>query len=47
MAEFTLPQHSKVKKGKIHPSPEGAERTKTFHVYRWSPDDEDNPRMDS
>ncbi|MGB2097289.1 MAG: 2Fe-2S iron-sulfur cluster-binding protein, partial [Candidatus Puniceispirillales bacterium] len=47
MAEFTLPKHSKVQKGKIHPAPEGATRSKTFHIYRWSPDDEDNPRMDS
>jgi len=47
MAEFTLPQNSKVKKGKIHPRPEGATRTKTFNIYRWSPDDDANPRMDS
>ena len=47
MAEFSLPQHSKVQKGKIHPKPEGAMRTKTFNIYRWSPEDEGNPRMDT
>ncbi len=47
MAKFTLPQHSKVQKGKIHSPPDEGTRLKTFHVYRWSPDDDDNPRMDS
>lgn len=47
MAQFTLPRNSKVQKGKIHPAPAGATRTKTFHIYRWSPDDEANPRLDS
>lgn len=47
MAEFSLPQHSKVQKGKIHPKPEGAMRTKTFNIYRWSPEDDGNPRMDT
>jgi len=47
MAEFSLPQHSKVQKGKIHPKPEGAMRTKTLNIYRWSPEDDGNPRMDT
>ena len=47
MAEFTLPRNSKVRKGKIHPGPSGAGNTKTFNIYRWSPDDDDNPRMDT
>jgi len=47
MAEFSLPPHSNVQKGKIHPKPEGAMRTKTFNIYRWSPEDEGNPRMDT
>lgn len=47
MAEFTLPKNSKIKKGKKH-DVTGADtkRKKTFKVYRWSPDDDDNPRMD-
>jgi succinate dehydrogenase / fumarate reductase iron-sulfur subunit len=46
MAEFTLPQNSKVEAGVKHPAPENAARTKTFKVYRWSPDDGKNPRID-
>ncbi|WP_339704668.1 succinate dehydrogenase iron-sulfur subunit [uncultured Sphingosinicella sp.] len=48
MAEFTLPKNSKVNgKGKVHKAPEGATHIKTFKIYRWSPDDSANPRMDS
>lgn len=43
MAQFTLPANSKVQKGKNFPAAEGAKRTKTFSVYRWSPDDDENP----
>src|ERR1700691_4686765 len=46
MAEFTLPKNSKIQAGKKHPPPEGAKRTKTFKIYRWSPDDSENPRTD-
>jgi len=46
MAEFTLPKNSKIKRGKQFPIPQGAKRTKTFKVYRWSPDDAENPRTD-
>jgi len=46
MVEFTLPKNSKVKPGKSYPAPEGAARTKTIKVYRWSPDDAENPRVD-
>ena len=47
MVEFMLPRNSKVGKGKVHPAPAGATRTKAFKVYRWSPDDGENPRMDT
>ena len=46
MAEFTLPANSKVKKGKHYPAPDGAKNTRTFRIYRWSPDDEENPSVD-
>ena len=46
MAEFTLPENSKIEEGVKHPAPVGATRTKTFKVYRWSPDDGKNPRLD-
>jgi succinate dehydrogenase / fumarate reductase, iron-sulfur subunit len=47
MAEFTLPAHSKIGKGKSYPAPTDVQNVKTFHVYRWNPDDGQNPRMDS
>src|SRR5262249_52424677 len=47
MAEFSLPQNSKVGKGRTHPAPEGATRVKSFKIYRWDPDTGDNPRLDT
>jgi succinate dehydrogenase / fumarate reductase iron-sulfur subunit len=47
MAEFSLPANSKIGKGKKHPAKDGAKNTRTFNVYRWNPDDGQNPRMDS
>ncbi len=47
MAEFTLPANSKVRAGKSHAAPDGANRTRKFKVYRWSPDDDENPRVDT
>ena len=47
MVEFALPKNSRVGKGKDWPAPEGAARTKTFRVYRWSPEGEGNPQLDS
>ena len=46
MAEFTLPQNSKITRGEQINAATGASRTKTFKVYRWSPDDGANPRLD-
>jgi len=46
MVELLLPKNSKVKAGKKFPAPANAKRTKKFKVYRWSPDDEENPRVD-
>lgn len=46
MAEFSLPKNSKVGKGKTVAA-EGATNTRDFHVYRWNPDDGENPRMDT
>ena len=47
MAEFTLPANSKVQDGKRFPAPAGAAKTKTFRVYRWNPDGDANPSLDS
>ncbi len=47
MVEFTLPTNSKVGEGKTFPASAGASNVKAFKVYRWSPDDGDNPRIDT
>ncbi len=47
MAEFRLPQNSKIKKGKLHPAPKDAKNTREFRVYRWDPDSGENPRVDT
>ena len=47
MVELTLPKNSKVGTGKTYPGPEGATNLKTFNVYRWSPDDDKNPAIDT
>ncbi|MGI9505336.1 MAG: succinate dehydrogenase iron-sulfur subunit [Geminicoccaceae bacterium] len=47
MAEFTLPANSRMKDGKHHKAPSDAKRVKTFKVYRYNPDDESNPTIDS
>jgi succinate dehydrogenase / fumarate reductase, iron-sulfur subunit len=47
MVEFTLPANSKVGKGQTVKAPQGATNVTTVEVYRWNPDDEANPHMDS
>jgi succinate dehydrogenase iron-sulfur subunit len=47
MAEFTLPAHSKIGTGKTYPTPAGAKRVKNFKIYRWNPEDGQNPRLDT
>ena len=47
MVEFTLPANSKINKGATIDAAGNAESARNFDIYRWSPDDEDNPRMDT
>jgi len=47
MAEFQLPKNSRVVKGKSFPAAGSATNTRTFSIYRWAPDTEGNPRMDT
>ncbi len=47
MAEFTLPKNSRIGKGKTIKADADATNLRWFHVYRWNPDDGENPRMDS
>jgi succinate dehydrogenase / fumarate reductase iron-sulfur subunit len=47
MAEFRLPANSVIRKGRSHPAPDGAKRTRRFTIYRWDPDSGENPRTDT
>src|SRR5215469_7840914 len=47
MVAFTLPRNSRIGHGKAFPAPAGAKRVREFRIYRWNPDDGQNPRMDS
>ncbi len=47
MATFTLPKNSKIIPGKTHKAPAGATNVKAFNIYRWNPDDGENPHMDT
>ena len=46
MAQFRLPANSRIGEGKTW-SAKGAGNVKRFRVYRWNPDDGENPRMDT
>ena len=46
MAEFTLPKNSKIRPGRKFPAKSDAKDIRTFRVYRWNPDDGENPRID-
>ena len=46
MVQFTLPKNSKVRTGKTWPKPDG-KNVRKFQIYRWSPDDGENPRVDT
>jgi succinate dehydrogenase / fumarate reductase iron-sulfur subunit len=47
MAELILPKASQPTKGKTWPKPEGAIRLREYRVYRFDPDSEANPRIDT
>ncbi|MCH4024269.1 MAG: succinate dehydrogenase iron-sulfur subunit [Acetobacter sp.] len=47
MVELSLPRNSTVTKGQYFPAQPGAKNVRIFKVYRWSPDDDKNPAMDT
>src|SRR5690349_20714260 len=47
MVELTLPKNSRVVEGKIWPKPEGATNLEELRVYRYDPDQDANPRIDT
>jgi succinate dehydrogenase / fumarate reductase iron-sulfur subunit len=47
MAQFRLPKNSRIQKGKAHPAPADAKRTRRFRIYRYDPESGQNPRYDT
>ena len=47
MVQLALPKNSRPVQGNTWEAPEGARDIRVFRVYRWNPDDEENPRIDS
>jgi succinate dehydrogenase / fumarate reductase iron-sulfur subunit len=47
MAELRLPPNSKILEGKVHVSLSLADSPKKLRIYRYDPDSEENPRIDT
>lgn len=47
MAELRLPPNSRVKTGKTHKASAGSANVRKVNIYRYDPDSQDNPRLDS
>jgi succinate dehydrogenase / fumarate reductase iron-sulfur subunit len=47
MVELTLPQNSRIGRGKTWEAPADASNVKSFRIYRWNPEDGQNPRIDT
>ena len=47
MAQFSLPQNSKILKGIYYQDKSGSNNLKKVNVYRWDPSKKENPRIDT
>src|SRR5579875_1839280 len=47
MVQFSLPANSRIGTGKIWPKQGDPKRQTEFRIYRWNPDDGQNPRVDT
>ena len=47
MVQLTLPKNSRPVEGKVWPKPAGAKTVTEFKIYRYDPDGESNPRIDT
>src|SRR5512133_3451167 len=47
MPQFKLPENSRVQPGHSHPAPAGAKNVKSFRIYRFNPDSNEKPRVDT
>lgn len=46
MVQLTLPKNSQIQPGRTFDASNGGTRLKTFKIYRYDPDRDENPRMD-
>jgi succinate dehydrogenase / fumarate reductase iron-sulfur subunit len=47
MVQLTLPKNSRLTPGKAWNAPEGGGNWREFRIYRWTPDDGQNPHVDT
>jgi succinate dehydrogenase / fumarate reductase iron-sulfur subunit len=47
MVQLALPKNSRVQPGKVFKAKPGAKRPRAFKIYRYDPDEERNPRVDT
>ena len=47
MAQFTLPQNSKIEVGKYFKDKTKSNNLRKINVYRWDPSTRKNPRVDT
>ena len=47
MVELTLPKNSRVTAGRAWPAPPRSRELREYRIYRWNPDDGNNPRLDT
>ncbi len=47
MVQLTLPKNSRIRVGKIWDKPENSRSPRQFRIYRWDPEGDDNPRIDT
>ena len=47
MVQLNLPKNSKITEGRTWAYPTGAKSVREYKIYRWNPDDGNNPRVDT
>ena len=47
MVQISLPNNSKIKKGKYYKDKTNSKNIRKVNVYRWDPSDNENPRNDT
>jgi len=47
MVQFNLPKNSRVLKGKYFKDKTGSSNLRKVHIYRWEPEKNENPRIDT